>query len=197
MRSDGSSRPRLSALLAPIRSTDDRIRWLLHFTQRDLRKLPLDRWRELEGELYVFPLGAGHVMVERQGQRRWSPKRSEVLNVQKALAEGIRCLVFGGGWRIDVRAANDRSQRSSVSRLVFRDGRTGYVGDDWPCVLQMAAADLLIAGGSRIRKCEDCETLFLPAKNQSFCSPRCSRRVRIRRYRQRLRERQPGKSKKD
>lgn len=198
MAGQSRQQPPLGPALQRVGSTGvDRFRWLLRFAQRDLGNLPSDQWRQLEDELYVFPLGSGHVMIERPSERRWSPKRAEILKLQKTLAEGIRCFAWGSGWRIDVQAAKGPSLRRPISRWVFRDGRSGYVGDDWPCVFQMAAADLLMTVGPRLRKCEDCETLFLPAKNQTFCSPRCSRRVRIRRYRQRLRGKQPSTERKN
>lgn len=162
----------------------------------DLSKL----WQE-----YPFRATARATRRFQRGVPKELRSRGALRAVQQELQNGLRQLfpetfgqgepIYLGEWKVP---ASFRSI-SLTSRVVIRKKKrvpnnrflkeevlvhTGRAyRADWPDLFWIAVLEVLEECGPRIRRCEECRTLFLKRKRMAYCSSECSQRVRSRRWR--------------
>jgi hypothetical protein len=141
-----------------------------------------------------------------KGQLTGLRTRTDVLTVQKILKEGLSNLypkqlptdhdkVFRV-WKIPASVpevymtrfsmmAGQRIRKKAPSRPKNTKGAFSpqlrfYL--KWPDLFWLAVSEIIEQCGPQLRQCEECKTLFLRNKRQTYCSEACSQRVRSRKW---------------
>ena len=189
-------------------TSDKVLRWLLRFNNTDLSKLTEGQWLDLERECYVFLTDgppASHKRSTTWPDRGWrlpiSPhpraksrvpgmSRRTVQDFQESLRTWLERLMQT--YRLDF-------PPMPITLLIFHPKRflsgiadsqlpvNGFYFpyfEDYHQVFAYHVAHILGDHSGRLRRCTECETIFLMDRRQQvFCAPRCLNRVTQRRWR--------------
>ncbi len=166
--------------------------WLVNFAQADLRALSSEESRNLRDELTLFSLPLAYLapgtwMGDRALSRfvasnRLTPQRTARL--QSEVRNGFDRLLNGQQWVLPSLRLHRILVRTDPNGKI----QGGHAGGNFRDQFLMATADLLEKVGDRIKRCPECGRLFGAVRRQAYCSPRCSLRVRTRRYRNKHRD---------
>lgn len=183
---------RLTRATAELGGTEEsRLRWLLAFVRRPLRRLPDEDWAVLHTQLrYLAP----HHPGERHELLPWPPdipgksERRLIVRAQQALGECLNNLAEGREYECAVPAGRrvfSPPQRRGNGRSRAVIGTRFFVRG--PAALIHAAVDMLEhVGADRLKRCPfpgsaqepACGRLFLAEhRNQAFCSRRHATRA--------------------
>jgi hypothetical protein len=166
----------------------------------DLTKLSSKRMGQVRAEVKAFVVGVPN--MEEWDLEGWAavvasfikipptPSQSDVRKIHAWLCEGVRAVEKGQPWSFE------SSNKHAVS-WQDEEAEEGQVTQ--PARLAMDASgdllerfmtrvcDTISTGGGYARRCaaDDCRALYVPAHGRaSYCSTRCSQRVRTARWRQ-------------
>jgi hypothetical protein len=141
-----------------------------------------------------------------KGQMRGLRTRRDILTVQKILKEGLTQLypkqlptdhdkVFRV-WKVPASVpevymtrfslmAGQRIRKKAPSRA--KNTKSAFSPQlrfypKWPDLFWLAVLEIIEQCGPQLRQCEECKTLFLRNKRQTYCSEACSQRVRSRKW---------------
>ena len=171
------------AQLSVGRNSTVRLKWLLDFAQRkpeDLLRFSADALGKLDSEITVFHLREGYDLEGGVGPHPATRTAEAIAEIAVLVRGGIRQFMASQGWRFSiVRLTRLLRRNSRLNRIV------GVRTASSPDRILMAAADLLEREGLRIKQCAwpGCIRLFVKRKRATYCSPRCSQRARMQRFR--------------
>lgn len=152
-------------------SWEANLRWLLAFAEEELDRVPSARLGECGHEIISFILSRGMVPSSLEGL--------EPRGIQRILKEGLAAL--GPRGRFELRFKITRGVARTKEGAIVPVGR-----GDLKATFFSAVFDALERAGSRLRTCQNpsCARLFLAARRQEYCGPRCSQAIRTARFRQ-------------
>ena len=192
------------------------LRWLLRFAQADLPKLTSGQWVDLGAELIAFTLWGpvGSASSQRRPQQSAEKSLLSALNVHNAprvatafwgthplpqpliakaqglLRSGIESVLQTGAATFPPVQLNFSIHKGHKSPLFVVSANA------LPRVFAYRAACLLGEYMEGIRRCAECQTLFLiDRRDQKYCSTRCLSRVSQRRFQARLRKKKKRRGK--
>lgn len=172
--------------------------WVLNFAYCDLDALGPGALGDLAMELFAFAqpvLAQPPITLESLSgiYREQMADRESFFNVA-SVQSGIRVVLDGLGrlLRGDLNPAETVGLTGHLTgslRPVVERGRLRFqiAAVTLEAGVRVRLADLINAAPRPIRSCLECRKLFLPVKRQGYCSERCGRRARKRRYRDRHR----------
>lgn len=192
------------------RTSDDATRWLIRFAQLDLNSLSEGQWSDLSAEIHAFtkrgpPLRVGRAVAHIGAVFQWRipraeevdpkthrslitidsirPSREQTIFLQKWAHFILDGLVTGASGSIAIGALHldilpqEPSFKTSPLRIRTHTAKDAF---------GFHFAHLLADHYERLRRCGECQTLFLAdRRNQRFCTTRCLTRVTQRRWRER------------
>ena len=173
------------------------IGWLVSFIQRDLDALTPSEWMVLAYEVASFTEGAGfdRHMPPLASASGWSvqvipgetesytlPSRKEAVQLQHTVRDYLEKL-----WTTAV-APITFSDLTVIVTLpgAFHDRHGSVLVSTKPKTkeFEYRFAVLLPQHAGRIRRCQECQRIFLVARrDQLFCDPRCQMRIASRKWR--------------
>lgn len=191
------------------------MRWVLRFVQMDLSGLSEGQWSDLGAEAHVFtkkgpPLRIGRVTSYVAAVFDWGggspekdlPKKGKTVLTIRPSREQITELQHLTRGIFESLAAKEpilfelgplSLYVNPVSYSVKHGGLTIKVHGPFDA-FGLHVAFLLAQHPGRLRRCAECQTLFLAERsNQQFCITRCLTRVTQRRWRERHRKKTAGK----
>lgn len=152
-----------------------RARWLVEFSERDLRNLRAREWVKLRRQVHSFR--------SRPAQRLWSdvpaiPRLTggEILEFQAHVKAGLQRLAEGRPWWIAPKI-------SYGLRITGGCLEADVVATSHGDFSTFEVFETLNAERHRFRFCERCQRPFIARKRQIYCTSRCSQAVRTRRHR--------------
>jgi len=191
-------------------TSDDATRWLIRFAQLDLNTLSEGQWSDLTAEIHAFtkrgpPLKAGRSVTHIGAVFQWRiprvedadpktqrsritidtirPSREQTTHLQTWAHFILDGLVTGGSASVVIGALHldilphEPSFKTSPLRIRTHTAKDAF---------GFHFAHLLADHYERLRRCGECQTLFLAdRRNQRFCTTRCLTRVTQRRWRER------------
>jgi hypothetical protein len=161
------------------RTSADRLRWVIAFSNRDLALLRPDELVALGDDLQALPrlhAGPQHRQQPTEDHQRHTPRMQpdDVLKVHDSIRRGVQGLLQEPSerWAFDAKGV-------FVERIHARDAkevrfRFGSLGADQQSALLATVIGLLLEHGQHLRACESCKTPFLAVRRQTYCSPECS-----------------------
>ena len=92
----------------------------------------------------------------------------------------------GGSTEVEVRVSILNLQRHNYGES--SPVEVGFVADSWQDAFWLSVTALLEEFGSKLRRCPECQVVYLRTGRQSYCSPPCERKARNARYYKRTRK---------
>ena len=166
--------------LERIGKTDEqRLRWWIGFTKRNLKNAPAGALFDLSYELRAF---VPSLWVHPQALGR-PLSREQQLRLQKMAADCLRQLLGAPAavWRLPSRhifiwripAGNEQAAASGERRLAKRPQlRLMFKGTALEAIFA-GFVDLLLRVGDRLRACKQCGAAFVARKRSDYCSLSC------------------------
>jgi hypothetical protein len=175
---------------------------LLEFSELTVdgvRKLSARKQKALCERIYFFPIFHGQVEGPGGGADAITPEK--IGEIAFALGVMLRSWQQRRPYSLKSRGEEDEKGekpgplRPDEIKLTWRlTGKLVKPGGDLASMLKFEAMQLLKSDGHWLRRCAGtrppCRRLFVTRKAGAvYCSPRCAKRIEMRRYRARLRER--------
>lgn len=163
--------------------------WLVEFSQvspAGIENLDIGPLEALSREVWLFltsSLRKGIVTGVR-----FDPTRQDLGELAELTRSWILLLLADGDFTPAI-SIEPSTFGKLGTHLELRDGRMSFSAyGDGKALFVQHAVEVLAAEGRRLRRCASptCGQPFVQRKRGSFCSPRCSRRERMRKYRQNL-----------
>lgn len=148
----------------------------------EFASVDIDRETEKKGNERIWRLIGGFSRADISEAKRFQQELRDILDRlipnKKAVSKTL-----GGRWEVP-----GKSLRIILTSIP--DGRGGYYIEDWrqPVSKWLIIAECLKIFGSRLRRCKECDTVYLKIKKQKYCSSKCSQRVMARNFYKRHKE---------
>jgi hypothetical protein len=166
----------------------ERLAWVIRFAQSDLAILRPEERIALARDLSLFgSLSVVEIPRLRPGETPMSVVRLDddaapmldgaLTAIHQELAQRLRGLMNLEPWHIPGDAFIFPIQTSKSGRVRTRFSPVWQTGEDLRKAIIAAVARLLVEHGEKVRACE-CGTIFVANRQQAYCSPQCSQRVR-------------------
>jgi hypothetical protein len=161
------------------RTTAERLRWVIDFSNRDLGLLRKEELVALGDDLQMLPRlhAAQHhhePITEAHDSEAPSMQPDDVLKVHDSMRRGFQGLLQEPSepWAIDAKSI-------FVARIHKQDAkqpqfRFGSLGTEQKSAILATVIGLLLEDGHQLRACDSCRTPFLAVRRQIFCSSECS-----------------------
>jgi hypothetical protein len=169
------------------RTPEERLRWLVKFTQQDLDTLrpeerialgydlrmlaslgwaPPKSMKGLGGHSYSFEQAVGPML------------EADLRAFQAEIARALEGLLSGRSWDIpgSVRMFISRMSPPGTKKTRFQ---VGWQGDERAAIFS-GVLNLLLQAGDALKACAECQRPLVARKRQIYCSAVCSQRVRDR-----------------
>lgn len=198
-------------------SSDQAMRWLIKFAQTDLANLSEGQWSDLIAEVQVFtkrgpPLKMGRSTTRISASFTWKiippadphakdqeitivtqPSREQIAFLQKWAFVSLDCIAKGG----IVQVAAGTLLIGILTNPPPGQGHLVISTDNPKAAFGFHFAHLLAEYVKRIRRCTECQLMFLSERrNQRFCTTRCLTRTTQRRWRERQLKKKSTKGRK-
>ena len=160
------------------KTDEERLQWVLEFTERNLDELHPAKLEEIGEDLRQQLPPVGHQLDGRIGPM---PK-ADIRAIQRQISQGLRAALQEhpdwtdprSGWALParrVRLVNLGEAQRPVFRSILEGGR--------PLASIIHAVAALIARiGRRFRACKKCGKPFIGRKRQDYCDGKCSQNYR-------------------
>jgi hypothetical protein len=171
------------------RSPEDRLRWVLRFTERDLDTLRPEERRALGMDLLMLSLGGWAPSYPKRGRGgHVHTAAMPIAVIPEALLRSLQAEITQGlqglleepprPWQLPA------TQTLSVSRASPTGAKRTQFHVHWEGGMREAilgsVLNLLLQAGEALRACAECQRPLVARKRQIYCSARCSQQVRDR-----------------
>jgi hypothetical protein len=159
-------------------TTEERLRWVVEFAQKDLSMLRTGERLDLGEDLrLLIPTGW-------QGIESKPMEEAMVVRLHSHISNGIQALLASGSqkWRLPRITGLSLSKNQPEGRFYL----TGEGGEFEGVVL--GVFNLILRLGHRVKACPQCQKPFVAVRRQEYCSTACSQLVRDERKREKRTE---------